>query len=633
MSPMRIPSPAAGAFLALTALLSACNGNDAGSVPPPSPPTPVAMSTVSGRAAIGAPITAAAISLRCGDGSTASASSGSDGAWTVQVPTTALPCAIQLSGGSVAAAANAETFYSLARGSSAAAIANITPLTDLALAQAVNTATGLALDAWFGGANLATQLPQVASGIDAAVAALRAALTTAGYTLPAADFDPVIAAIAPGTAGDAYDGLLDLYAQALSTASRSYAAARGDFTSGGALAAAPSTPPPPVTDVVSGPLTAPGSATLGAFFGALAGDYRLQVSNVYGGAEGEFPNASLHSVQILADGTVNLIGNTQTVSYRYVQRTLSDYTQDNPGTATEKDIARYYAANGSSIDLFITYEPALGYLTLTAQGFAGAESGVLLVSRQRDVTPPPLTPTTPADSLAAQLSAAYVGQYVVACPTDSGGTVNRTIVINADGTGSVDGLASVDASNGGGVILQGNSAYSSLRQSGSYTSRFLLQFLPDGSIQPAAVNVIAFETSKSRNCTGVSGRANLAAVNAAAIVGGYARTATLNCPASTAAGVPSGSTAFSIAADGSMSLGVLWVSPAQYNEYKSYYFEDSTTYAPADNAFASHKQVISVGYTPNGTLDTTNLSLSVDASGAILGVRYQYGFTAAECTP
>jgi hypothetical protein len=465
-------------------LLAACSNNhdDAASAPV----APAAQTTLSGVAATGAAIAGASVQLHCVDGSSPSATSAGDGKWTLAIPTSALPCAAKVSGGSVAGVANTSSFYSLAPIASGTATTNLTPLTDLALADAVNSAAGLALDAWFDGSSIATQLPQVASAINAAIADLRSALNSAGYTLPES-FDPFVASIVAGAEGDVYDQLLEAYKQALETAASSYADARNGYAGGSTLPPMPSPPAEP-------PITPP--------------------------------------------------------------------------------------------------------------------------------TPPPVGDDS---TLAARISRAFAGTFVVSCPVDGGAKVDRTIVINTDGSSSVDGATAVSSSVGGYVQVQGRDAVSAGRDFGGVRApSFLLQFNSDGTIRSEALHVVDLKT-----CTGVSGRVTPGSFDAPAAIAPRARTQTLNCTTG-GSNSPKGATAFTVDSAGGMTLGTLSVSAEQYLQYSSYKLLDNTTF-PSDNPYAQFVQVLAIGYsTPSSTI---NITLYVDPAGATKSVHFQNTYETGDCAP
>lgn len=462
-------------------LLAACSNDDDEEAAVPV--VPAEQTTLSGVAATGAAIGGASVQLHCVDSSSPSTTSASDGKWTLAIPTAALPCAVKVSGGTVAGVANTLSFYSLAPVASGTATSNLTPLTDLALADAVNSATGTALDAWFDGSSIDTQLPQVASAINAAIGELRAALSSAGYTLPEG-FDPFVAAIVAGAEGDVYDQLLEAYKQALEAAASNYADARNGYATGDAL--------PPM--------------------------------------------------------------------------------------------------------------------------------------EQTPITPePPINPPTGDSTLAARIGSAYAGTFVVSCPADGGANVNRTVVINADGSSSVDGATAIGASVGGYIQLQHRDAVSAGRDfAGVREPSFLLQFNEDGTIMTGPFNVIDLKT-----CTGVSGRVNLATFSAPAAIAPLARTQTLNCTTG-GSNSPKGATTFTVDSAGGMTLGTLSVSAEQYLQYDSYKLLDNTTF-PSDNPYAQLIQAYAIGYSTPST--TTNLTLYVNAAGATTTVHFQNTYETGDCVP
>jgi hypothetical protein len=231
------------------------------------------------------------------------------------------------------------------------------------------------------------------------------------------------------------------------------------------------------------------------------------------------------------------------------------------------------------------------------------------------------------------MSASLAGTYVVRCAATGGGTADHTIVIKADGSSTLDGSAVVDGSNTGEVIVSNRIAHSfaALRQAGTTTSpSFLLQFMP--------TNGNAIDTTQSSQvnngvCSGVSGAAS-AAVDYAGIVGSYARTGTLTCPASTVAGVPSGATSYTVAADGTVTLGATSLTPAQYRDGTfNTIFDDAATYSQFRSSAPSVTyQRLRVGQYSNSTSVTTSLDLVLDLSGATRSVDYAIKGESGSCT-
>ncbi|MCD6061984.1 MAG: hypothetical protein K0S16_2295, partial [Moraxellaceae bacterium] len=88
--PSATTSRTSASLLAGLTLLAGCNGGGDGA--------PQA-TTISGTAAVGAPLSAATIDLRCQGGATATLMTEADGDWSYTVPSSQLPCAVRASGG------------------------------------------------------------------------------------------------------------------------------------------------------------------------------------------------------------------------------------------------------------------------------------------------------------------------------------------------------------------------------------------------------------------------------------------------------------------------------------------------------------------------------------------------------
>lgn len=220
---------------ALLLALSACgNNDDDGATEAPS-------TTVSGLAAVGSPISAGDVRLVCRGGVTRSTTTSDNGSWSVIVPSSALPCAVRVNGGRLnGGTTNTAVLYSFAAGNGSTLVSNVTPLTDLALAQAVRTADGRSLADWY--AANAPSAEQVSAGVAAAQAALLQELRDRGYTVPEGfnPFSDVFQAIA----GNLYDDLLEAVAAALAAAGQSFEEFRASYVDGGDIPATVVTPGP-----------------------------------------------------------------------------------------------------------------------------------------------------------------------------------------------------------------------------------------------------------------------------------------------------------------------------------------------------------------------------------------------------
>lgn len=152
----------------------------------------VGVVTLTGVAAVGAPITNANVIAKCANnaGFTQTVTTNSQGVFSGNILANALPCALQVSYGTPAKSLHS---YALTAG-----VINITPLTDLIIANA----TTLDPSVWFTGNNW-----QLAENILTLTKAnFKTSLTNAGYTLPQGNFEPFNIAFA---IGDTWDLFLD----------------------------------------------------------------------------------------------------------------------------------------------------------------------------------------------------------------------------------------------------------------------------------------------------------------------------------------------------------------------------------------------------------------------------------------
>ena len=239
-------TPLLAGMTALALVLAGCDNNDPAAVATGTAPvTPT--TTVSGVAAVGAPIVGGNVTLNCSGAGTIPTilPTGAGGGWTVTLPSSMLPCAASVSGGTLGTAggtANVTTLYSLIASTTATAVTtNITTLTSLAMARAVQVATAQNLAAWYAAANL--QLAAIANThLPTAQSALQTALTTAGYMLPAG-FNPFTVAFS-AAAGNPYDDLMENLATAFAQASSTYAAWLQTFATASGTPALPAFTPP-----------------------------------------------------------------------------------------------------------------------------------------------------------------------------------------------------------------------------------------------------------------------------------------------------------------------------------------------------------------------------------------------------
>lgn len=164
--------------------------------------------SLSGVAAVGVPIVAGTVKVTCSGGS-AQTSTSSTGGWTVSVSGLTLPCAVQVSGGTVGNAANTTPYHSIAL---TTGTVNVTPLTDLVVAQMLGTAPAT----WFSS--------PVFSNVSASAlaAALSAVNTNLGIGGTLGSVDPLTATFLAQN-GDKIDDVLEAIKAALANLAKTHA--------------------------------------------------------------------------------------------------------------------------------------------------------------------------------------------------------------------------------------------------------------------------------------------------------------------------------------------------------------------------------------------------------------------------
>lgn len=182
--------------LAAAAVLTACGGG--GSDEAPATPSSV---TIAGTAAKGAALAGAAVNVKCAAGN-GTATTGSDGKYTVTISGASLPCALKVVG------TEGSVFHSVVAGTgtSGSFAANITPLTELLVAKAAGAAPGAFFDGF--GSSSAVSAASLTAAIDYLKTALSATTDLTGV-------NPVADAL---VVGNALDQKIDAVMAALSTA-------------------------------------------------------------------------------------------------------------------------------------------------------------------------------------------------------------------------------------------------------------------------------------------------------------------------------------------------------------------------------------------------------------------------------
>ncbi len=213
-------------------VLAGCGGSGSGgtAATPATPATPVAAAlTLSGTAATGAAISGGPVAVKCASG-TGTATTNTDGSYTVSVANGALPCLVKVT------AADGTVLHSVATGTGASASVNVTPATQLIVASLSGRDPAAYFTAFDATAAAAVTSAQVATAQTAVVATLKAA----GVDLSALG-DLITGSLKPaagGVAGNAYDVALDALKAALATSGTTLA----DLT-GNVVAVSPNVPP------------------------------------------------------------------------------------------------------------------------------------------------------------------------------------------------------------------------------------------------------------------------------------------------------------------------------------------------------------------------------------------------------
>lgn len=201
------------------ATLAACGG---GGGTPAGP-------TLGGTAAVGAPIVGGTVKVTCAGGSALQTLTSSAGTWSVSMSGRTLPCAVQVSGGTIGGVANGDFYHSIAL---ALGTVNITPLTDLVVARLL----GSAPQTWFSSPSF------TGVGADALQTALDAVKTALGLGSTLGNNNPLTTSF-QAVNGNVLDDILEAYRAALAALTAAHAdllaaAMAADFSSYTGFAAA-----------------------------------------------------------------------------------------------------------------------------------------------------------------------------------------------------------------------------------------------------------------------------------------------------------------------------------------------------------------------------------------------------------
>lgn len=568
-------------LLGSAALLGACGSGSSGHDNGPANGN----TTVRGTAAVGAPLAGASVVLHCRNSWNKDTTADGSGIWQIAVPAENLPCAVRAT---AAGAPPQQVFYSLAARGANTVTANVTPLTSLALARALGSAPD---DAWFnalGNDGLQTAL----DALPAAVAALNTAL--AGYALPDS-FNPFSSALDVTVANDAHDALLDQLKAALGNSS--FDALLAAFAGNGTL-------PAPVDNSGNGgsdTITTPGLANteFGVRFasnGTVMGTAEIGVVRFIEGA-GSINVSGNHIEAYVLDGSTP--GLNIDIRLPKTLGTGSHVCGDALSAGDDqKTIALGYAANNGYSSLgtkgVAGFECALNIThvgSISGSSYTGYVEGnfkarlfktggpvtlansVLVAGTFRIGTGPVeggagnggSTPTTPAGKLAAAFGAGFSGTYALSC---SGAP--HTVTINEDGSSLLDGNTLLGPVQQG--LIQGKMEIASAN---TITGKYYVSIINNTNISRAFLNFtnntldsvdIGLPGQNQIGCTLTSAApdsrfSRLDAIRQLAPFG-----SSLNCTASNQAArdeLADGAQAFSLAADGSLTLGGVSASTTQ----------------------------------------------------------------------
>lgn len=361
------------ALFLVSILLSACSGGGSSGASSTPATTPQTTSTLSGVAAVGTPIVTGTINISCAAGSALAPTTTSNmGAWQVTLSGQTLPCAVQVTGGTINGVANTMLYHSIAI---APGTVNVTPFTDLMVANLAGTATP---SIWFTGLST-TPTPLTAitqTQVDAALAKLRIALS--GLT-QLSTINPITTAFTP-TTGNVSDDMLTAMKTAMTNTGVTYMSLLGNAS----------------IPAFTAPVTGFGTAMMTAYTGIANGTTTGGTASTAGpGITGVLPTSAAPGTAVtisgtnFAAGTTLLSGSNYRVSFNGTTvtpsaRTLTQLavivpTGATTGTLTVTDLTtnQVYAVSGG---FTVTGTTGGGTGTTVAVGtqMGGARQGSLL---------------------------------------------------------------------------------------------------------------------------------------------------------------------------------------------------------------------------------------------------------------
>ena len=188
-------------------VLTACGGGDSAVTPPPvavTPPPAPASLTIGGTAATGAALASAAVQIKC-VGSNGTATTGTDGVYSVAIVGASLPCVLSVTSGATTLRSVAEA------GSATTATVNITPLSEIIVARLAGGDAATLFTTFDAAAQAKLSSTSLADARTAVTTALKSAIDLSGI-------DPIkdaLVAASAGKTGNALDQKLDSLGAAL----------------------------------------------------------------------------------------------------------------------------------------------------------------------------------------------------------------------------------------------------------------------------------------------------------------------------------------------------------------------------------------------------------------------------------
>lgn len=412
-------------------VLSACGGDGGTSVAP-------AADTLDGVAAVGFPIVGGSIHVSCAGGSAlASTITSSTGAWQVSLAGQTLPCAVQVSNGTINNLANSMAYHAIAI---SAGTVNVTPLSDLLIA---NLAGSTAPATWFSRLTPAALAAINQAGVNASLTQLRLALPS---LIPLSTINPITTVFTP-VPGNKVDDMLAALQTALTHASISYAtllanAAQSTFSAPGGYAAALSAAY--AGTISGGAFTIPAvPAGVGA---TAAGSTQINVSwsPVAGASAYNIYRSMSASVQTvdgnrIATATLSPYAHTglSASGTYYYQVTAANAAGESIGSA---EVSATTAAAAAAPPALASFTPGTGApgasVTLTGSNFSSTAVNNTVSFNG--------VPATVSNATATQLT-------VMVPPTASSG--NITVLVNGQTATSSAGFTVSAAGGGSGTVI------------------------------------------------------------------------------------------------------------------------------------------------------------------------------------